>query len=288
MFSDDEGRETLGHSAYALGRTMIWPRLAERAYLLFEEVILAQPRRIAADIVEPIPVFADFRGIERLSDDTGMLQHSFFSVPDRAHGYCVDDNARALMMMSQASHVDDDRYDRWTSVFAAFVHSAWNPETARFRNFMAFDRSWLEESGSEDSCGRTLWALGVMARDGRRVENRRWASALFDQVAGHAFALGSPRARAFCMLASIAMLEAHPGHGLATRMIETFGREIRILLDTARRPDWAWFETVLAYDNCRLPEALIRAGTLLNRDDLLACGLEPTVKLYPGGLSPAA
>ena len=274
LFSDEDGREALRQRAYALGRTMIWPRLAERAHALFEEVLQAQPRRIATDIAEPIPAVADFRGIERLSDDTGMLQHSFFSVPDRAHGYCVDDNARALMLMSQATHLDDSVYDRWIPVFAAFVHAAWNPQTARFRNFMAFDRTWLEDKGSEDSCGRTLWALGVVARDGRRADNRRWASALFDQVAGHAFSLGSPRARAFCMLAGIAMLEAHPGHGLATRMIETFGSEIRALVEAQRRPDWAWFETVLAYDNCRLPEALIRAGMLLKRDDLLDCGVE--------------
>ena len=241
---------------------------------LFDTVKAKEPAKIVAAVQEPIPDWADFRAIERLSDSTGMLQHSIYGVPDRNHGYCVDDNARALMLMNQLPHLSDDVHDRWWAIYAAFVQAAWNPQTSRFRNFMAFDRTWLEDVGSDDSCGRTLWALGLTARDARHASGRKWASALFDQVASHALSLGSPRARAFCMLAAAAMLDAHPNHGLARTLLKTFGDELMALVEVARRPDWAWFEIVLAYDNCRLPEALLQAGRALGRQDFIDRGLE--------------
>jgi hypothetical protein len=274
LFSDDDARQALCMRTYALGRTMIWPSLAEAAMALFGEVVSSKPGRILATAREPIPDWADFRAIERMSDSTGMLQHSVYSVPDRDHGYCVDDNARALMLMSQLRHLDDATHDKWWTIYAAFVQGAWNPETASFRNFMGFDRCWLETRGSDDSCGRTLWALGVTARDGRHDEMRHWASSLFDQVAPHGTAFQSPRSRAFMMLAAAAMLEAHPGHSLSRQMLSDYGDELMVLVDEARRPDWAWFEIVLAYDNCRLPEALLRAGKALGRPDFIARGIE--------------
>ncbi|MCH7862386.1 MAG: glycosyl transferase family 1, partial [Proteobacteria bacterium] len=161
-----------------------------------------------------------------------------------------------------------------TSVYAAFVQYAWNPELRRFRNFMNFDRTWCEDVGSEDSNGRALWALGVTARDARAQKHRDWASALFDATASIALELGSPRARAFAMLGAAAMLGAHPGHALSREILTRFGEELIALLDGNRRPEWQWFEIVLAYDNARLPEALLRAGMALGRDAFVGVGLE--------------
>src|SRR6185437_13739175 len=96
-----------------------------------------------------------------LCDDTGIIQHAVHSVPDRADGYCVDANARALLLSSALARSGDAQIN--TMPFAAFIQHAWNPDTHRFRNFMGYDRRWLEESGSEDSHGRTLWALGECA-----------------------------------------------------------------------------------------------------------------------------
>ncbi|MFW2829135.1 glycosyltransferase [Sphingomonas sp. ID0503] len=277
LLADDDARNALRMRTYALGRTMIWPRFVEAGMACLADIRDRKPARVhpaPAPTRDLIPDWADFRAIERMSDSTGMLQHSVYSVPDRAHGYCVDDNARALMLMSQLPHLDDATHDKWWAIYAAFVQAAWNPATASFRNFMAFDRSWLEDQGSDDSCGRTLWALGVTARDCRNEEGRRWASTLFDQVAPHCLAFESPRARGFMMLAAAAMLEAHPGHGLSRKMLGDFGQELMALVDMARRPDWAWFEIVLAYDNCRLPEALLRAGKALDCKDFIERGIE--------------
>ncbi|MES2453106.1 MAG: glycosyl transferase family 1, partial [Pseudomonadota bacterium] len=211
--------------------------------------------------------------VERMSDSTGMLQHSIYSVPDRRHGYCIDDNVRALMLMTAIDTLDEGVRDKWMTIYASFVQYAWNPDKRRFRNFMNFDRTWCEEYGSEDSNGRTIWALGVTARRSTLAKHRDWAVRLFDETASLAFDLGSPRAQAFAMLGAAAMLGAHPGHELARNILERFSNDLLALVEEARRPEWEWFEIVLAYDNARLPEALIRAGMMLGRDDLLKCGL---------------
>src|SRR3546814_778232 len=209
-----------------------------------------------------------------MSDATGMLQHALYSVPDRRHGYCIDDNARALILMTQIEDLADDVRDRWTTIYASFIQHAWNEDARRFRNFMNFDRSWCEDAGSEDSNGRTLWALGVVARDAQMAKHHDWARALYDQTAAIAFDLGSPRAEAFAMLGAAAMLDISPDHAIARRTLAQFGDGFLALLGSARRPEWQWFEIVLAYDNARLPEAMLRAGLALGRDDLIACGLD--------------
>lgn len=274
LLSSDRNRTRLSERAYARGRTMIWPRLAEAALGEIAAMIEAQPRRLAKPAASLAPLTPDITAVERMSDATGMLQHSIFSVPDRRHGYCIDDNARALILMCKVEPLDADRRDKWTTVYGAFVQHAWNPDKRRFRNFMNFDRTWCEDEGSEDSNGRAIWALGVAARDARLQKHRDWSARLFDDTAAMAFELGSPRTHAFAMLGAAAMLEAHPNHALSKEILTRFGTELVALLDIARRPEWKWFEIVLAYDNARLPEALIRAGKALGRADFLKLGIE--------------
>ncbi|HEX8486046.1 glycosyltransferase family 4 protein [Sphingomonas sp.] len=273
LLSSDRDRRRLSERAYARGRTMIWPRLAEAAMAEVEAIVAARPARLPVAAVPPRILTPDMAAVERMSDSTGMLQHSIFSIPDRRHGYCIDDNARALMLMSAMPTLDADRRDKWTTIYASFIQYAWNPDARRFRNFMAFDRSWCEDVGSEDSNGRTLWALGVTARDARDVKHRDWARVLFDTTASLALELGSLRAQAFAMLGAAAMLEARPGHELSRTILSRFPDVHMAMLAETRRPEWEWFEIVLAYDNARLPQALIRAGMALERDDLIQVGL---------------
>lgn len=273
LLGSERNRSRLSSRAYARGRTMTWSRVAERAMAEIDQIVSAKPKRIALSAVVQ-PLAPDIAAVERMSDSTGMLQHSIYSVPDRRHGYCIDDNARALILMSQIDDLDEVVRDKWTTIYASFVQYAWNADTRRFRNFMNFDRTWCEDVGSEDSNGRALWALGVTARDARTRKHRDWATMMFDMTASIAFELGSPRAQSFAMLGAAAMLEALPGHQLARSILERFPDAHLALLDTARRPNWVWFEIVLAYDNARLPEALIRAGMALGRQDVVDCGLE--------------
>jgi glycosyltransferase involved in cell wall biosynthesis len=269
LLADREGTEALRKRVYELGRTMIWPRLAEASLERFEAVA-ARGRSQPLPIRPPaIPRELGLAAIERMCDATGMLQHAIFDVPDRAHGYCIDDNARALMLACRDSRMAPN----WLPVYAAFVEHAWNPETRRFRNFMNFDRGWKEHAGSEDSCGRAVWALGFTAVNAPEASYRTWARKLYERVIEPLSHLRSPRAQAFMMIGTAALAEDDPADPLPARLLARWGDGLLGLWNEYRQLGWDWFEPVLAYDNARLPEALIRAGLAIGREDFVERGL---------------
>jgi len=183
------------------------------------------------------------------------------SVPDRSHGYCVDDNARALLLACALNEPGEQPLaDVLTARFAAFVQHAWNPDTGRFRNFMGFNRTWLEDKGSEDSHGRTLWALGEAARADASPSRRRWATALFAQALTTAESFRSPRSWAFTLLGLDAYCAAAPDDLHAKEVRHSLADRLMSCLALVETPDWVWFEGGLAYDNARLPQALMITG----------------------------
>jgi glycosyltransferase involved in cell wall biosynthesis len=253
--------------AYARGRKTIWPRFAAASAALIEHAAANRPR-----IVPRVSPSLD--AVRAMSDGTGMYQHAIGIVPDRRHGYCIDDNARALMLICQAPDIDPAERLRLATTYASFVQHAWNPDRGVFRNFMSFERTWCEEAGSDDSNGRTIWALGVTAATSPERALRDWAMQLYDQALPHIATSQSPRTVAFTMLGAAAMLRAKPGHDISIAVLSDGADLLERLLGGARRPDWAWFEAVLGYDNPRLSQALIEAGEAMGRDDWIATGLE--------------
>ncbi len=268
LFNQPEDLAALQRRAYARGRETIWPRFADNAAALIEAAI-APPARIA-----PITATPGLSAVFALSDRTGIIQHSIGVVPDRRHGYCLDDNARALMLMNVASGLSPAERERWSLTYASFVQHAWNEDRRVFRNFMRFDRSWCEDAGSEDSNGRALWALGHTVAYADNPDLVAWARRWYDTALPHGRSLGSPRAIAFTMLGAAAFLRAHPDHDASRETLAEGADVLYRLLGGSRRPDWAWFEAVLGYDNPRLSQALIEAGMALRRADYTAAGVE--------------
>jgi hypothetical protein len=204
-----------------------------------------------------------------------LLQHAVHSVADRTHGYCVDDNARALLLTSAlAKSGDAERLPKMGSAhFAAFIQHAWNPDTGRFRNFMSYDRRWLEESGSEDSHGRTLWALAECARADADPSRRRWAAALFKTALPAVEPFSSPRAWAFALLGLDAYCTLEAGDPFANGVRKLLADRLMALFAASHSNDWLWFEDVLAYDNARLPLALIQTGMATHTPRYVEVGL---------------
>ena len=209
-----------------------------------------------------------------MSDYTGMFQHAIGVVPDRRHGYCLDDNARALMLMNMAAGLPDQERARWSLTYASFVQHAWNEDRHAFRNFMNFDRTWCEDCGSEDSNGRTLWALGHTVECSTDADLRAWAQRWYDTALPHCAQFTSPRTIAFTMLGAAAVMRAQRGHRASRELLVEGADVLCRLLERERRPDWAWFEAVLGYDNPRLSQALIEAGLVLEDQALCQAGLE--------------
>jgi hypothetical protein len=213
--------------------------------------------------------------IHRITDDCGVFQHSKFRVPDRRHGYCVDDNARALSLFSRLSHEGDngDPDCRIAYTCASFVDHAWNAEAGRFRNFMSYDRRWLDEGGSDDCCARAFEALCLTGRHAGRADLRLWAADLVGQTMKVLPRWRSIRSRALIVKACVegdgAVISAEDANLAITESAEA----MMTALASKRRTGGEWFEDGLTYDNARLPEALILAGAHLERPEWIDAGL---------------
>lgn len=265
LLTDDRARLAMGRKAYGASRAMTWARTAQRYRDCFREA--------CNHTVPDLPAMAIDHFVA-MTDDTGLFQHAIYSVPDRLHGYCIDDNARALIACCRIGGDGHDGHARALAPrFAAFVQHAWNPDIGLFRNFMGFDRRWLEPAGSQDSHGRALWALGVCAAWQDDPLLAQWASGLFVQGLDQVPAFTSPRAWAFALIGLAAFGPAHPQHREAARLRLVLAERLADQLALYARSDWVWFEDRLSYDNARLCEALIVTGAGLGVRHLVDAGL---------------
>lgn len=257
LLSDPARLAQLQERAYERGRPMAWPNFAQLTLAAIADLRRPVPaRRPHARLVQD--------DLERLCDNTGIAQHSVLGIPDRTHGYCVDDNARALILANLTSGPFAER----APIFAAFVQHAWNPERRSFRNFMSYDRRWCEEAGSADSSGRTLWAIGFTAAHGASADLRAWARRLWDESAAVALELAAPRAIAFAVLGADCILAGQPDDRHALAIMARGADRFRTELHLHSGLGWCWFEPYLAYDNARLPQAMLCAARHFEDADL--------------------
>jgi len=287
LLNDEPARLSMATKAYAASRSMTWANTAKRYVECFRTACRKEPLHVIGgrDMPVPLPLRPialppimlpgmAIRHFTDMCDDTGMFQHAVYNIPDRHHGYCIDDNARALLLCcTLADGPDAPIADELSSRFAAFVQHAWNPDNKRFRNFMGFNRQWLEPAGSEDSHGRTLWALGACARHSADPMRAHWAAELFSEALKSVASFTSPRAWAFALLGLDHYCSACSEDREADRMRDELARRLESLLLTSETPEWTWFEDRLAYDNARLCEALIRTGTATRSRHLVDAGL---------------
>jgi len=281
LLTNDVLRQAMRKRAYSSSRSMTWERTAERYMAVFEAagrrhrlktIARSDTSTLLRDRSAPPEMRIDH--FLSMCDDTGLLQHAVHCVPDRSHGYCVDDNARALLLACALNDPGEQRLPEvLTARFAAFVQHAWNPDTRRFRNFMGFNRCWLEDSGSEDSHGRTLWALGVCALTDANLSRRTWAASLFAEAMTTADQFRSPRAWAFVLLGLDAYCSAVTEDDRAAALRVILADRLIAVFDAVETRDWVWFEEGLAYDNARLPQALILAGLATASPNYLQTGL---------------
>jgi len=283
LLDDPEKRMVLRRRAAAHGRAMLWPVVA-RTYLdVFERAAVehAQRLRVAfrASTLASRPAdlpHVNLDHVETMSDGAGILQHATFNVPRYDEGYCLDDNARALLLMTQLEDAgtDDPRIVRTlASRYLAFVSHAFNRPLGRFRNFMSFSRHWTEEQGSEDSHGRALWALGTVVGCAADPGRQSLAGELFHAALPAVSGFSSPRAWAYALLGIEQYLHAFEGD----RNLQAAGRSIaERLLGLFRRTDkpaWPWCEDRVTYCNARLPQALIASGAWIGDASMTATGI---------------
>jgi glycosyltransferase involved in cell wall biosynthesis len=271
--------------AWQTGRSMIWPAVAARYLDCFQDVCTERklPARTAfagwtaAARAYQLPELK-LDHLLRMSDSTGIFQHALFSVPDFHHGYCTDDNARAFILCCHLDDLGDMPHCKClrdlSSTFLAFLAYALNADTGRFRNFMSFDRRWLEPAGSEDSHGRALWALGTGTTHAADVGQRGLCAQLFGLALTPVEAFTSPSAWAFTLLGLHEYLRAFPEDKRAKAAREVVLRDLVQVWKHCAEPNWPWFESSANYDNARICQALLLSGRATGDDEAFDIGLE--------------
>jgi glycosyltransferase involved in cell wall biosynthesis len=286
LLDNDTKRHAMRKRAYMFSREAIWANVANSYLKLFQEIrenhirhplLSIRAETTQKDAVDDLPEIS-LSHLRRLTDDTGILQHATFNVPNRLHGYCVDDNARALiaiMMSQELMPYDKSLYDLCIR-YLSFIQDAYNEENGRFRNFMSFSRQWLEEKGSDDSHGRTLWGLGIAVALGKDEGQIAPAMTVFKKALKivETFPATAARSWAFSLVGIHAYLRRLSGDTDARKTRAILAEKLYGLFKENASDDWPWLEDTVTYANAILPHALLLSGHWMQRGEMVEMGLK--------------
>lgn len=294
LFDNEIERHKIRKRAFLEGRDMVWPAVGERMVTLLQRahnrMFIAQASRSrvekagaardgtraavgpvdAASLLEPVcdtdDVEINLQHLMALTDDVGLIQHSSYDTPNWHEGYCTDDNVRALLLATylQDLGLHTSVAERLGRRYRAFVNYALHPESHMVRNFMSFDRRWLEDRGSDDCVGRVAWVLGSCVKLSPDPDVEAWAAQHFELVLQHCADTTSPRSWCFGILGAVEYQKKFPGERASKMLMQQLAKRIAEAFERHRAKDWRWCENVISYDNARVPHALLEAGYSLN------------------------
>jgi len=285
LLDNDGERHAMRKRAYLHSRETIWPKTAQKYMASFQRARFertlqpraAQNEDVAVSALDVLPVLNTSHMLS-LTDDTGILQHAIFSVPNTNEGYTTDDNARALIVSvlsdscrpqkSVPEHLELSRR------YLAFLWLAFNADSGRFKNFLGYDRKWCEDVGSDDSHGRALWSIGKVLGLSQDAGLRGAAGRLFEAAVPATLKLTSPRAWAFCILGMQAYLDWFPGDRAIQGVRNILANRLLDIYERTHSATWKWFEKSLSYSNARLSQALILAGWRSDNQRMIEVGMD--------------
>jgi glycosyltransferase involved in cell wall biosynthesis len=284
LLDNEAERHAMRKRAYLHSRGTTWQKTAQAYMASFQRARIERmlrPRPALQDIfthkaTDSLPILSTAH-LSNMTDDTGILQHAIFSLPNCSEGYTTDDNARALIvatMLKDSLLPDSDDQAALSHRYLAFLWLAFDGNTSRFRNFLSYGREWQEVVGSEDSHGRALWALGTVLGNSEDAGLRGAAGRLFEDSASVTLTFTSPRAWAFSILGMQAYLDWFPGDRVIQNSRNVLANRLLTAYEQTRSEPWQWFERSLSYSNARLSQALLMAGWNSNNVRMIEAGFE--------------
>src|SRR6266478_5874134 len=283
LLDNDTERHAMRKRAYMLGREMTWPRVAQRYLESFVQAAEERQQRPRAafkvptlDTRPPYLLPLNLNHLRQMTDDTGLVQHAYFTVPNYHEGYATDDNARGLIVavyLEERGENPQNEISVLASRYLAFLIHAFNSLNSRFRNFLSYDRRWQEKIGSEDCHGRSLWGLGTVIGRSKQPGLRGAAAHLFEAALPTTENFASPRAWAFTLLAIHEYRKRFGGDTVARRLMETLSKRLLEIYRRNYTADWPWFEYSLTYCNAVLPHALLVCVQTLGEEEMIETGL---------------
>jgi len=271
--------------AYTFTREAVWKAVSQKYLQVFSDVRQnrarnPRPRHSYVDNIKAITNFElpeiKIAHLKAFTDDTGLLQHANYTIPDRNYGYCTDDNARALLVAAMGKKylpTNGFGLDYLVDHYLGFLQYAFNDKKGRFRNFMTYSRQWLEEIGSEDSHGRALWCIGKTVTFLDDPGNLAICTTLFSKGLRSVENFRSPRAIAYCLVGMNSYLQIFSGDSEVRRVRGVLGDRLFDQFKNNATDDWPWLENALNYANGKLPQALLISGKRMQRNDMIDMGL---------------
>ncbi len=280
LLDNDQKREDMRRRAYQFSRSMVYTKVAQEYLSVMTDVIelrMQVPRDLATAVQEHrvLSEFPEinFLHLKAITDDTGIIQHCVYNVPNVLHGYCTDDNARAIIALCTYYSLNKDKTILpMLTRYLAFLNFAFNPDKKRFRNFLSYDRQWLDDAGSEDSHARAVWGLGTAVRYSPNRGIQNMAMRLFHLALPALEDLSSPRAWAFSVVGLDAYLNKYGGDSHVRELRTFLAEKLFALFQKNSTEDWPWCEDAVTYANAKLPQALILAGQWIPNEEMFRVG----------------
>ncbi len=269
--------EKIRSKARNYGVTITWPKIGERYCALLQEIDSGNPpKAIPKDPAFDRSILPPLKldHVIRLTDDVGIIQHATYGIPNYHEGYCLDDNARALLMALMAyRRTKDETALRYIPTYFAYIHYAQRPDGS-FRNFMSFDRRFLDETGSEDAFGRAIWAIGYATAHAPKDAYLQIARNIFFKAVPQFEKLTSIRGIANTILGIYHYLKSNPSDDGMMELLQQLAMQLFLAYQQHRADDWHWYEPLLSYDNGLLPLSMMRAAELLHDDRFFSVAFE--------------
>ncbi len=277
LLDNPDKLKQLRENALEYGKKITWSKIGMQYTSLFksilEEDVKVIPRR--ETVLDPfiLPPFS-LTYVQRLTDDTGILQHAKYGVPNLKEGYCLDDNARALLMVLMAYRQKKDPVAlELLTVYLSYIHYMQNTD-GTFRNFMSFNRNYLDKIGSEDAFGRTIWGLGYLIEHAPNDAFYQIGIEIFSKASSHFEQLNSLRGISNTILGISHYLKNRPADDTMIEVLCKMSGKLTTAYNKHKTAEWKWFEPVLTYDNGLIPHALLHATEILKDDNIEAIAID--------------
>ncbi len=269
--------KTLRKKAYDYGRNITWPKIGQKYVEAAEKIVAEKPVKVVQKEtnIDPLmlPEFS-LAHIKRMTDPTGIIQHAKYGIPNLKEGYCLDDNARALLMVLMAYRQKKDPLAlELLPIYLSYIHYMQNKD-GTFRNFLSFKRDYLDEVGSEDSFGRAVWALGYLIGNSPNDAYYQSGRMIFFEACPNFEKLQSLRGIANTMIGICYYLMVNKSDESMIEILRKLTFKIIDQYDVESSPEWKWFEPILCYDNAILPLSLFYSYQFIKEEKVLSVALE--------------
>jgi glycosyltransferase involved in cell wall biosynthesis len=287
LLGDEVKRNRFRKNAYDKGRNMIWSKVASKYTKIFRKAIESYkttPKiNFLTDKFTSFPSLPEvnLNHLVNLTDNTGILQHATYAIPNRDEGYCTDDNIRALLVAVLNKQLfNNDSVAILINIYLSYILHAYNKKNGLFRNFMNYDRTWSEETGSEECNGRVIYTLGYMINKPPSDSILAIVKNLFEKTILNVKEFVHPRSFAYIVMGSLFYLKRFSGAREVNKICREFSERLSHIYQKNSSNNWKWFDSKATYNNGRLCQALLMAGRYFNNDLYKEQGLESLDWLY--------